>query len=84
MVGTVIDGVLSLAGPGEEETREQYLRLLQRVHAAYLEQPRTRKASVLLECHPEGDVHTVIRPTDVFTPSEGATVTTDDLTTYFS
>lgn len=81
--GTVISGVLALAGEDREQVEASLRSVLETVVRTYAEQPGARTAFVRLEAHPEGDRGTRVVPADLVAPSAGANVTTDDLAAHF-
>ncbi len=81
--GTVISGVLALAGEDREQVEASLRSVLETVVRTYAEQPGARTAFVRLEAHPVGDRGTRVMPADVVAPSAGANVTTDDLAAHF-
>ncbi|WP_422116019.1 hypothetical protein [Brachybacterium sp. UNK5269] len=81
--GTVIAGVLALAGEDREQVAASLRSVLETVARTYAAQPGTRTAFVRLEAHPEGDRGTRVMPADVVAPATGPNVTTDDLAAHF-
>lgn len=81
--GTIISGILDLAGDDRDGVAESLTAVLEAVIRAYREQPDVRTAFVRIRGQLVADANTRVESNETVRPSSGANVTTDDLEEHF-